>query len=204
MSQTKRARDEEEEGELILDMSGELILDASGEIILCHKRKKSSITQYVWSNSKLLQNSTNRMDQKQYKEIYETVDCSDLRINLKIPKIIVNEITDFAMGVLVPCFVDNCTEEIAFLSAERTFDDNGELTMIKCPNPDCAQELYAWFCQFCEDNCTVSDDVGMYCEDCGTPSCFGHAVKSTYCNKYLCSSCAVKCSVCKTGETCHD
>ena len=202
MSQTKRARDEDEkEKEKEKEKEEEEECDS---LILCKKRNKSSITQYVWSNSKLMQNSQNRADQKQYKEIYQTIDCSDLTINLKMPTYIVNEITDFAMGVLLPCFGDNCNEKIAFLFSERNIDENGELTMIKCPNPDCGQELYPWFCEFCQDDCTVSDDVGMYCEDCETPSCFAHAIKSSYCNTYLCSSCAVKCSACKSIEKCHD
>ena len=130
----------------------------------------------------------NCIDQPQYNKIYEAIDASEINIDLQLPKIIIKEISHCSMGTLIPCFKKKCNEKIAWLPSERRF---GQSVMVKCPNKDCNTELYPWFCKFCNNDCTIMEEI-VYCDDCQTPSCYlcvSKWVTNEYITHYKCDKC---------------
>lgn len=148
---------------------------------------------HAWKKSEIFKWNDNPEDKQQYDEIYEAIDESEFICNNNISQVLVQQISDYALGELVPCCNKDCPDEmVCFLQYESNSVDR----YVNCPK--CGKKLYWHYCMGCDGVCSSFFECGTYCGQCTQPMCKPHLKECVTCEKYLCDNCSKgnKCDEC--------
>ena len=127
-------------------------------------------------------------DQKQFQQIYDAVNSSELIQNNNVPKGINKAISEYATGRWISCF--KCKDPVSFLYHDMTHD-----TGVKCIA--CDMKLYAEYCFYHSQHCTVSSHLGSWCNDCDLTFCNDAMEECVHCDETVCRDCITSDGICQ-------
>ena len=145
--------------------------------------KEKQEDKHAWCKSMIFKHNNNAEDQKQYDKIFKSISESDMIEKMNIPEVIVQVISDCTVGNLLKCWNQKCKGKISFMNVEKFVRKGNRNCSL------CGMEQWSSWCGLCNDECTIINQYGIYCQQCRRMFCHQHMDQCGFCDGWWCVEC---------------